>query len=161
MTRNAVTEATGREGPVSAHGGAATTGLRTDVGSVTAFVAAFAVALFALFGLVVDGGRALAARESAYDEAEQAARAGAGALSVSGLRAGDVQIEDAAAVAAARAFTREWGHPGTAVVAGGKVEVTIRYRMPTDVLGMIGIGSLSISAAGSATDLAGVTRSGS
>jgi hypothetical protein len=33
--------------------------------------------------------------------------------------------------------------------------------MPTDVLGMIGIGSLSISAAGSATDLAGVTRSGS
>jgi len=135
--------------------------LRADGGSITAFVAAFAVALFALFGLVVDGGRALAARQRAYDEAEQAARAGAGALSVSGLRAGDVQIDDAAAVEAAQAFTQDWGHPGTAVVAGGVVEVTIRYRMPTDVLGMIGIGSLSITAVGSATDLAGVTRGGS
>lgn len=134
---------------------------RTDLGSITAFVAAFAVALFALVGLVVDGGRALAARQRAYDEAEQAARAGAGALSVNGLRSGDIQIDGAAAVAAALTFTREWGHPGTATVAGGVVVVTIRYRMPTDVLGMIGIGSIPIAATGSASDLSGVTTGGS
>jgi len=161
VTRAAGREAVDREAPALAPRAGGGVWLRADAGSITAFVAAFAVALFALFGLVVDGGRALAARQRAYDEAEQAARAGAGALSVSSLRAGDVQIDDAAAVAAARAFTRAWGHPGTAAVVGGVVEVTIRYRMPTDVLGMIGIGSLPITATGSAMDLAGVTRGGS
>src|SRR5581483_8008697 len=50
---------------------------RDDDGSVTAFVAVLLVALFALMGLVVDGGTAISAQQSAVDEAEQAARAGA------------------------------------------------------------------------------------
>ncbi len=126
-------------------------------GSVTAFVALLLVAVFALIGLVVDGGSALSAHQAADDEAEQAARAGAGALSVDALRSGSVQLDAGAAVAAAQAFTVAAGHPGTATVSGGVVSVHIEYRLPTEVLGMFGISTLTISGSASAYDLAGVT----
>lgn len=61
---------------------------RSQAGSVTAFVAAFAVALVAVAGLVVDGGYLLAGRSAALDEAEAAARAGAQAVDVGVLRLG-------------------------------------------------------------------------
>jgi Flp pilus assembly protein TadG len=128
----------------------------THDGSITAFVLLLLVALMALLGLVVDGGSALSARQSAADEAEQAARAGAGALSVDALREGSLQLDPAAAVAAAESFTRAAGHPGTASVAGGVVTVEIHYRIPTDVLGIVGITSLPVSAQASAVDVQGV-----
>ncbi len=128
-----------------------------DEGSVTAFVALLLVALFALTGLVVDGGKAISAQQSAVDEAEQAARAGAGALSVDALRSGSVRIDPQAAVAAAEAFTLAAGHPGTATVSGGTVSVEIHYRVGTDILGLVGIDSLPVSASASAVDEAGVT----
>jgi len=125
---------------------------------VTAFVAVLLVALFALMGLVVDGGTAISAQQSAVDEAEQAARAGAGALSVDALRSGAVRLDPQAAVAAADAFTIAAGHPGTATVSGGTVSVEIHYRVPTDILGLVGISSLPVSASASAVDEAGVTE---
>ena len=111
----------------------------------------------ALLGLVVDGGAALSARQSAADEAEQAARAGAGALSVEALRTGSLQLDPAAAVAAAESFAAAAGHPGTATVSGGVVTVQIHYRMATEVLGLVGIDSLPVSAVASAADVQGVT----
>ena len=48
-----------------------------------------AVALFALAGLVLDGGAALAAHGRAADVAQQAARAGADALDETSLRVRD------------------------------------------------------------------------
>ena len=42
---------------------------RGEAGTVTAFVAVFAVALIAVAGLVVDGGYMLAGRRAAFDEA--------------------------------------------------------------------------------------------
>jgi Flp pilus assembly protein TadG len=124
---------------------------------LSAFVVLLLVALVALLGLVVDGGSALSARQSAADEAEQAARAGAGALSVEALRTGSLRIDPTAAVAAAEAFARDAGHPGTAWVVGGTVSVEIRYRIPTEVLGLVGINSLPVSAVASAVDVQGVT----
>jgi len=129
---------------------------RNHDGSVTAFVVLLLVALMVLLGLVVDGGSALSARQSAMDEAEQAARAGAGALSVDALRDGSLELDPAAAVAAAESFTRAAGHPGTASVTGGVVTVQVQYRIPTDVLGIVGIGSLPVSAKASAVDVQGV-----
>jgi Flp pilus assembly protein TadG len=128
-----------------------------DDGSITAFLAVFAVALFALMGLVLDGGSAMSAQQSAYDEAEQAARAGAGALSVDGLRAGSVTIDTQAAIAAAVAYTVSSGHPGTASVANGRVTVQVHYRIPTAILGIVGISTLPVSATASAVNLHGVT----
>ncbi len=130
---------------------------RTDAGSLSAFAALLLVALFALSGLVLDGGTALAAHQAAANEAEEAARAGAGALSVDALRTGALVLDPSAAVAAAEAFTSSAGHPGTAAVTGGTVTVHVSYQVPTAVLGIIGISSLTVSASASAIDLQGVS----
>ncbi len=129
----------------------------SDRGSVSAFVALLLVALVALAGLVVDGGAAMSAHQAAVDEAEQAARAGAGALSTDGLRSGSLVIDQDDAIRSAEAFTSAAGHPGTAAVSAGAVTVTIHYRVPTSVLGIIGITSLPVSATASAVDVQGVT----
>jgi Flp pilus assembly protein TadG len=120
-------------------------------------VALLLVALVTLAGLVVDGGAAMSAHQAAVDEAEQAARAGAGALSTDALRSGSLVLDQDAAIQSAEAFTSAAGHPGTAAVAAGVVTVTIHYRIPTSVLGIIGITSLPVSATASAVDVQGVT----
>lgn len=129
-----------------------------DSGSVTAFVAVVLVVLFLVAGLVVDGGSALSARQAAADEAEQAARRGAGALSDSGLRSGIIEVDAAQAVEAAVGFTVVDGHRGTATVSGNVVTVEVQYRIPTSILGLIGIRTLPVSATASAVDVAGVTE---
>ncbi len=131
--------------------------LRSDGGSITAFVALVLVALVALAGLVVDGGAAMSAHQAAADEAEQAARAGAGALSVDALRSGSLVIDPEAAVESAEAFMSAAGHPGVAVVSAGAVNVSIHYRIPSSVLGIVGISSLPVSATATAVDVRGVT----
>ena len=115
------------------------------------------IAVFVLMGLVVDGGSELSARQAATDEAEQAARAGAGALSVAALRSGVVQLNESAAVGAAENFTVAAGHPGTATELSGTVTVSIRYRINTEILGIVGVHSLPVSASASAVDVRGVT----
>jgi Flp pilus assembly protein TadG len=125
---------------------------------VTAFVALLLVAIFVVMGMVVDGGSAFTARQAAADEAEQAARAGAGALSVDALRAGTLRLDPQQAVAAAVAFTVAAGHPGTATVSGGTVHVRIDYRIHTEILGIVGIDTLPVSASASAIDVQGVTE---
>lgn len=130
---------------------------RGDSGSLVAFTLLLLVGLLALLGLVVDGGAVLTAHQAAEVEAEQAARSGAGAIDVDALRAGTVQIVPGAAVAAAEQFAAAAGHPGTAVVNGGVVTVSIHYEVPTTVLGIVGIGSLGVTAVASAVDLHGVT----
>jgi Flp pilus assembly protein TadG len=121
-------------------------------------VALMLVALFALVGLVFDGGTELAAHQAAVDEAEQAARAGAASLSIDALRSGSLRLDPRGAAAAAEAFTVAAGHPGAVTVAAGTVTVSVRYRVPTSILGIVGIASLPVSATATAVDLGGVTR---
>jgi Flp pilus assembly protein TadG len=129
-----------------------------DHGAIAAFVVLLMVGFLALLGLVVDGGTALTSRQAAQVEAEQAARAGAGSLSVDALRAGTIQIDTAAALATAAGFMAAAGHPGTAVVANGVVTVRIHYQVPTAILGLIGINRLDVSAEAAAVNVGGVTR---
>jgi hypothetical protein len=131
--------------------------IRDEAGVLTAFVLLLLVAFMALLGLVVDGGAVLTAHQAAEVEAEQAARAGAGAISVDGLRQGIVQLDAPAAVAAAEQFAVVSGHPGTATVDGGVVTVRIQYEIPTVILGIVGIDEFSVNAAASAENLYGVT----
>ncbi|MGB7053302.1 MAG: pilus assembly protein TadG-related protein [Acidimicrobiales bacterium] len=128
-----------------------------DRGSITAFSVLLLVAIFVVMGMVLDGGTQASAHQSAVDEAEQAARAGAGALSVAALRSGSVQLNDQQAVAVAEALTVASGHPGTATVVGQTVTVDVQYRVPTAILGIVGITSLPVSASASADDVAGIT----
>jgi hypothetical protein len=155
-------QSSAREAPVVARRGQVSSRIHgshrtTQEGSISALVVLLLIALFALMGMVLDGGSALAARQSATDEAEQAARAGAGALSIDSLRSGSVELDQAAAVEAAEQFTVVAGHPGIATVAGGMVTVQIRYRIPTQVLGIIGVTTLPVVASASAVDVEGVT----
>jgi hypothetical protein len=133
---------------------------RGETGMLTAFVAVLAVALFAIAGLAVDSGRAFSAQGLIADEAGQAARAGAGQLSVSALRDGRVALDDASAVRAAEHYMALAGHPCTAWVRGGIVSVRVVEAVPTTVLGIVGVRTITVSATASASDVSGVAGQG-
>ncbi len=126
-------------------------------GVVSAYVTLLVVPLLALLGLACDGGRAMAARQAAAAEAASAARAGAGQLSVTALREGAIALDPAAAERAAFASTVAAGHPGRVVVSGGRVTVVVSYRVPTLLLGIVGVSSIAVSASATAVDLSGVS----
>ena len=133
--------------------------LLNDTGSLTAFVAVFCLTLFILVGLVVDAGRAVAARSAAMSEAEQAARAGAGQVSVDSLRSGEVAIDPASAIRVANDYLLSVGQlGGTTTVVGQMVTVHIATEDPTTILGIVGIDSIGISVTASAINVHGVTR---
>jgi Flp pilus assembly protein TadG len=129
-----------------------------EAGSIAAFMALLAVALLALVGLVVDGGRSVAARQEALDDAQQAARAGAGQLSIVALRAGQVLLDPGAAASAARKYLASAGVDGTVAVIGQEVTVQVDLQEPTTFLGLVGLRTINISADASATNVHGVTR---
>ena len=127
-------------------------------GSLSAFMAVFSLVLFLLIGLVVDAGRAISARSATMTEAEQAARAGAGALSVDALRSGEVTIVPGEAVQLANAYLVSVGQSGTTTVVGQTVTVHIASEEPTVILGIIGIRQIAVSVTASATNVHGVTE---
>jgi len=130
-----------------------------DEGSASLFVVVLVPALLATAGLVIDGGYALAARQEAAGVAEQAARAGADALSRDGLRAsGPVRLDPAAATTAARDYLAGTGHTGTATVSGDAVRVSVRITRPTAVLSAIGIDTVSATATATAIGITGIDR---
>lgn len=135
-----------------------TTQVQRDDGSFTVFVAVLALALFALIGLVVDGGRAVAAQSAAAGVSEQAARVGADQISVQSIRSGLIAIDPSAASRAAYAYLRSVGMVGTVTISGQFVRVQIESSEPTVILGIIGVREIGISASSSATDVHGVTR---
>ena len=138
----------------------ASTRRRDESGVLTAFVAVTAVALLVIVGLGVDTNRAIAAQRLAADEAEQAARTGAGQISVEGLREGRVTLDDSAAVMAATGFTVLNGHPGTATAGDGTVRVRVAISVPTVILGIVGIRALNVVGTAQASDVSGVSGSG-
>jgi Flp pilus assembly protein TadG len=131
---------------------------RVESGSLSVFVAVLAIALLALVGLVVDAGRAIAARRAAMDVAEQAARTGAGQISIDALRSGSFVLDPASAVNAADAYLQAAGQSGTAFVRGDTVTVQVEETTPTVLLGIIGIRKIDVSEVASATNVHGVTR---
>lgn len=129
---------------------------RDDEGLVAAYVVLTSAALASVLGLALDCGTVLNARQSAFVEAEQAARAGASALTATGLRSGGIEIASQIAVSAAEAYMVAAGHPGTAVVRGNQVIAQVSaFRIPTPLLRIVGIGSIAVSARAAAIALAG------
>jgi len=131
---------------------------RAERGSLTAFLVLLVVPLFALVGLVVDEGRAMAVQQAAAVEAEQAARAGAGQVSIADLRLGRVELDVPAALAAAERYTVLAGHPGTATVVGSTVTVRVVVHVPTAILGIVGVTAITVSATASADNVHGVAE---
>lgn len=125
-------------------------------GSVTAFLVCLGLGLFVIVGLVVDGGRVLAARRSAIDVAEEAARTGADQLSVDALRQGAYVVDPASAALAVADELSAAGMTGTTSVSEDTVRVRVHTVVPTTILGIIGLKGFSVTGTASATNVHGV-----
>jgi Flp pilus assembly protein TadG len=133
---------------------------RSDDGQFLAMTAVFMTMFLALAGLVADGGHYLDVKQQAASVAEQAARTGAGSLDVGQLHAGTIAVDPTVAVTTAETYMSSAGQPGTAWVVGNTVYAQISERVPTQLLGIIGVGSLALSVTESATDVSGITTGG-
>ena len=132
---------------------------RRQRGQVTAFVVVFATALLLMAGLVIDGGLALGARVRAGNEAQAAARAGAQAIDLALYRAtGFIELNPRAAVAAAQRYLATTGDTGSVQATAQEVLVTVTVRQPTQILGIVKIGSLTVSGRGEARPEHGVVQ---
>lgn len=126
-------------------------------GRVTAFVVVIVTAILLFAGLVLDGGLVLAAKVRAVGEAQEAARAGAQEIDLTAYRAdGTLRLAPQQATAAARSYLAAAGHTGTVSVAGNTVNVTVTVSQPTQLLGLIGIGSITVTATGQAQPQRGI-----
>ncbi|MGW5051508.1 pilus assembly protein TadG-related protein [Actinokineospora sp. NPDC004072] len=133
--------------------------LRKDQdGRVTAFVVIITLAALLFAGLVLDGGLALAAKVRAMGEAQEAARAGAQEIDLTAYRAdGTLRLVPQQASAAARSYLAAAGHTGTVSVAGNTVNVTVSINQPTQLLGLVSIGSITVTATGQAQPQRGIS----
>lgn len=133
--------------------------LRSDEdGRVTAFVVIVVTAVLAFGGLVLDGGLALAAKVQALGEAQEAARAGAQEIDLTAYRTdGTLRLEPQQASAAAHAYLAAAGQSGTVSVAGNTVNVTVTISQPAQLLNLVGIGSISVTATGQAEPQRGIS----
>lgn len=120
-------------------------------GSVTVPVAAAMLAIFAIIGLAVDGGRQAQHIARADALAEEAARAGGQAVRQSALIGGTVQVDSAAARAAAQNYLAAADVSGTVLLVGDdRIRVTVTTSQPTVLLGMVGYDTLSATGSGEA-----------
>lgn len=112
-------------------------------------------------GLVVDGGSALAAHVRATHTADAAARAGAQQLDLAVYRrTGHLVLAPTAARHAAEEFLQGAGVTGRVTIAGDQVHVTATARVPTRLLGLAGIGALTVHASGTAQPVRGLNGPG-
>lgn len=139
-----------------------TRGTRADreAGSVTLFFVVASLALFAMVGLVVDGGTKIRAAQQADALAEEAARAGGQEITLPTAVRGDLAVADPhQAVAAARRYLTDNDIPGSARVADGgrTIVVAVSLTRPTVFLGMLGIDSMTVDGHAQARLVRGVT----
>lgn len=130
---------------------------RRDEGSITLFVVVLVAGLLIALGLVVDGGRQLAAQRQTDAVADEAARAGAQALDRTVLRTtGAARLDEAAAAAAAHRYLADAGLDGTVDVTATTVTVHVTATHPTAVLSVIGIAQMSVHATSTAVPVPGI-----
>ncbi|MFF1676113.1 hypothetical protein ACFVYG_08780 [Streptomyces sp. NPDC058256] len=130
---------------------------RAQEGQVTVFVVVLAVAVVMFAGLVLDGGLALAAKIRAVGEAQEAARQGAQALDLAAYRAdGTLRLVPDLARAQAQDYLASTGDSGAVTVTADTVTVTVTAHQSTQLLGVIGLRSLTVTASGSAHPVRGV-----
>ncbi len=130
---------------------------RSEAGQITAFVTVAVLALVLMAGLVVDGGRLIVAKRRANNRAEQAARAGAQAVSVDAIRSSGAQVLDEdQAVAAAQDFLARAGGDGTVSVSGDSVTVTVDVQTSMLILGAAGLADKTVTGTATARNVRGV-----
>lgn len=119
---------------------------RGDAGAATLWMV-FAVAIvFAVAGLVFDGGNLISTKREAVNDAEEAARAGAQAIDVSTvLAAGGTQLDPATATARAQQFLATNGWAGTVTADAQSVTVTVTLHRSMTFLQTFGLGDRTVT----------------
>lgn len=108
---------------------------RDERGSITAFVAVVATALVLVAGMAYDGGEVITAHNTARNDAERAARAGAQQIDLDHLRAtSEPRLDATAAEVAAVEYLERAGANGTATVSGASITVTVTRVQPMSIL---------------------------
>jgi Flp pilus assembly protein TadG len=139
-----------------------------DRGSVSLYLAIFAIAAFALLALLVDGGTAINAKERAADIAEQAARAAVNQVDVGDLRSNNptVVIGPGACEAAANIVDR---YPMTSHTTArmtncnapvGATTATVYVSVQTTPVFPAFFGSFTMTSHASAKPVCGITQGG-
>ncbi|MEU5437693.1 hypothetical protein AB0G73_30555 [Streptomyces sp. NPDC020719] len=130
---------------------------RADRGQITVFVVLLTAAVVMFAALVLDGGLALAAKVRAIGEAQEAARSGAQAIDLAAYRQdGTVRLVPDQARERARTYLSTTGDSGTATATTDTVTVTVIARHRTQLLGLLGVETLTVTATGSAHPVRGV-----
>jgi len=130
-----------------------------DAGSASVYVLGLVVAMLVLAGLVVDGGRAVNARSTAADVAEQAARAGVMQLDPAPMGSGRVRVDVNAAQIAAGAFLAARGYDQFTVAASATdVQVTVRTTVKTALLSLIMIPTMEVRGSATARPAEGIVN---
>lgn len=123
-----------------------------DDGSVTGYNVIITLAVLAFAGLVLDGGLAVATKVDAVSAAQASARAGARELDVAYLRtSGVIRLDETKARNTARQWLASTGLSGTVTVTGNTVTVSVTTFRNTQLLQLVGIGSIPIGATATAT----------
>ena len=128
-----------------------------DDGSITALVAVVTIALILVAGLVLDGGRVLAARRRAQDLAANAARAGAQAIDEDRLRRGDTVLDPEKSRSAIRRYLSAAAASGTAQVSPDIVSVTVSVPVRMLLLSIAGVVDTTVTSTQRARAVQGVT----
>jgi Flp pilus assembly protein TadG len=116
-----------------------------------------AMALFAVAGLVLDGGLALSAKAQALDAAQAAARAGAQELDLEVYRTRNIaRLDPPQAATAARGWLASAGLHGDVNATTSTVTVTVRRTSRTQLLQLVGVRQLAVSASATAAAVQGV-----
>lgn len=131
--------------------------MRGEDGSIGVFATVITLALVLVAGLVLDGGRLLAARRQVDDIAANAARAGAQALDETSLRSGGTTVDPVAGRDAVAVYLAATPATGTARITADTVTVDARLAVPMLLLGMAGVGTTTVAARRQARAVRGVT----
>lgn len=127
--------------------------MRSERGSLSAFVVSIVTACLALVAFVHDSGRSLAHYVSTADAAQNAARLGA--QSITDIRLGDPRIDTDRAVQEARKFLEQAGLSGVVTTDHQMVTVRVERKMPTTLLALFGFGSHTVRVTRSALVVGG------
>jgi Flp pilus assembly protein TadG len=132
-----------------------------DAGNASIILVLITPAIFGVAGLVVDGGRALNARQQAASHAEQAARAAADAVDVDAIRTGaGLAIDPLAARSAAERYLAAAGATGTVSLGAQSVTVTVKASTRTTFFAVIGVNHISVTGMATARPARGVVTEG-
>ena len=131
-----------------------------ECGAISLVIVVLFVAFAALSGIVVDGGAKLTGDENVAAAAQEAARAGATTVDVSGAYAtGSFVVDQQRALAAASGYLAEAGYHSYSVTADGirAIRVSVTVIEPTRFLSMIGVRSFTCTGTAIAVLVTGVT----